>query len=267
MLIRSNHGIVPTEAGLVLYRHAQLLLKQLEQAQTDVGESDRTLAGRVSIGLATYSASSTLSLPILKAMKAKHPRIVVHINDSFGNVLSELTMTGRMDMAIIYSAGPIKGVALEPLFREELYVVSRPGAPFDLAEGEALPVAALAETPLILPSDRHFLRRLVEESFGRARVSPRIVAEIESVPALAEAVMGGLGATILPASVARGNPSFAGASIRRLVRPAIEATVWLCVSDHLPLSEPALAVRAVVLDIVGDLMKSAPDGIHAVKPA
>src|SRR5438876_2561396 len=108
LLIRSNHGIVPTEAGLVLYRHAQLLLKQIEQAQTDIHQSAKALAGRVSIGLATYSTSNALSLPVLKEMAALYPEIIIHINDSFGHVLSELIMTGKLDMAVIYGSGPIK---------------------------------------------------------------------------------------------------------------------------------------------------------------
>jgi LysR family nitrogen assimilation transcriptional regulator len=70
LLIRSNVGITPTEAGLILYRHAQLMLKQIDQAQTDINQSARSVAGRVSIGLATYSTSSALSLPLLKVMKA-----------------------------------------------------------------------------------------------------------------------------------------------------------------------------------------------------
>ena len=127
LLTRSNTGITPTEAGLVLYRHAQLLLKQIEQAKIDIDNSSKSLAGRVSIGLATYSTSSALSLPILKEMKALHPQIIVHINDSFGHVLSELIMTGRMDMAIIYGSEPIKGVTLRPLFREELFCGVAPG--------------------------------------------------------------------------------------------------------------------------------------------
>ena len=161
LLTRSNHGITPTEAGLVLYRHAQLLLKQIEQAKIDIDKSSKSLAGRVSIGLATYSTSSALSLPILKEMKALHPQIIVHINDSFGHVLSELIMTGRMDMAIIYGSEPIKGVTLRPLFREELFLVSPPGTVFGKSPTEALPLSALANLPLLLPSKGHFLRRLI----------------------------------------------------------------------------------------------------------
>jgi LysR family transcriptional regulator, nitrogen assimilation regulatory protein len=263
LMIRSNHGITPTEAGIVLYRHAQLLLRQLEQARTDIDQSSRSVAGRVSIGLATYSASNSLSLPILKNMTALYPQIVVHINDSFGHVLSELIMTGKMDMAIIYGSGPIKGVTLQPLFREELFLVSPPGALPNGSTEEPIQVSALADVRLLLPSRNHFLRRLIDESLARARVSPNVVSEIESVSALSAAVMDGLGSTILPNSVAKGASTFVGADVRRLVRPMMEATVSLCVSDHLPLSEPALVARSVLLDIVERLMRDHPEGIRA----
>src|SRR6266576_759288 len=98
------------------------------------------------------TAQPALSLPILKEMKALHPQIIVHINDSFGHVLSELIMTGRMDMAVIYGSEPIKGVTLRPLFREELFLVSPPGTTFDKPSTESLPLSALADMPLLLPS-------------------------------------------------------------------------------------------------------------------
>jgi LysR family nitrogen assimilation transcriptional regulator len=172
-------------------------------------------------------------------------------------------MTGKMDMAIIYGSGPIKGVNLQPLFREELFLVSPPGAVFETPATEPLKLSSLADVQLLLPSRAHFLRQLIDESLARARVVPRVVSELESVSALGAAVMNGLGSTILPASVAGGTSSFVGADVRRLVRPAIEATVSLCVSDHLPLSEPALAARAVLLDVVDRMMRHHPQGIRA----
>jgi len=68
LLIRSNHGVAPTEAGRTLYRHAQILLKQLDQAEADVVRSASTIGGHVSIGLATYGATGAISLPLLKKM-------------------------------------------------------------------------------------------------------------------------------------------------------------------------------------------------------
>ena len=43
LLIRSQHGVTPTEAGRVLYRHAQAILKQLQQAEADVYKAAATL--------------------------------------------------------------------------------------------------------------------------------------------------------------------------------------------------------------------------------
>jgi LysR family nitrogen assimilation transcriptional regulator len=240
LLIRSNLGITPTEAGVVLYRHAQLILKQLEQAQVDVGRSTKALSGRVSIGLATYSTTSTLSLPLLQRMAELHPDITVHINDSFGQVLSELIMTGKMDMAVIYGSGPIKGVALRPLFREELFLIAPAAMEFDGPAEAPLPVSALAGVKLLLPSRGH------------------------SVATLGSAVAAGLGATILPQSVMGSSVGQGQAQVRKLVRPATEVMVSLCVSDHLPLSEPGVAARAVLLDIVESILR---DEVSGLRPA
>ena len=264
LLIRSNVGIAPTEAGLILYRHAQLMLKQIEQAQIDMNQSATSIAGRVSIGLATYSSSSALSLPLLKEMKTQHPRIVVHINDSFGHILSELVMTGKMDLALIYAVDPMKGVTLQPLFREEMFLVSPPALELAGEAGEPLPLSGLHGVPLLLPSKSHLLRRLIDEALSRARVAAEVASEIESVPALSAAVLDGFGSTILPASVVTEIASFAGVQVRPLVRPVIEATVSLCTSDHLPLSEPALAARSVLLATVERLMRDHHQGIRPV---
>jgi LysR family nitrogen assimilation transcriptional regulator len=264
LLIRSTHGVSPTKAGSALYRHAQLILRQLELAQADVSQAATSLSGRVSIGLATYSATSTLSIPFLKRMSDLYPDVIVYINDNFGHVLSELIMTGRMDMAVIYRSDPIKGVQLRPLFREELFLVTPPGEPYPDLAGTTLPISALVDVKLLLPSRIHFLRHLIDESFSRARTVPHVAAEIESVATLGAALQEGLGATILPWSIASAIVGSDLSRVRRLTRPKIEATVSLCVSDHLPLSEPASAALAVLLQVVGDFIKSGQSGIEEV---
>ena len=255
LLIRSNHGIAPTEAGMVLYRHAQLLLKQMEQAKTEVATSTRSVVGHVSIGLATYSNSASLALPFLQEMNHLHPEIMVHINDSFGQVLSELIMSGRMDIAVIYGSGAIKGVEMTQLFREELCLVIHPDMAQPFQGSEILSLAQLAGMKMLLPSKGHFLRRLIDDSFARAQVTPHVFAEIESTATLAAAVKEGLGATILPHSIASTTAQNSGALIFRLKRPTIEAGVYLCISDHMPLSEPAVAARAVLLNVVDRLSR------------
>jgi len=77
------------------------------------------------------------------------------------------------------------------------------------------------------------------------------VAEVESDSTLTAAIQEGLGATVLPESMARQIVASGGAWHRRITDPVIEAPLALCQSDHLPLSEPAEAVRRIILELVG----------------
>jgi LysR family nitrogen assimilation transcriptional regulator len=45
------------------------------------------------------------------------------------------------------------------------------------------------------------------------------------------------------------------------------ATVSLCVSDHLPMSEPAIAARSVLIEIVQALIREAPFGLKSAGEA
>ena len=156
LLIRSNHGIAPTEAGLALYRHAQILLKQLDQAEVDVVRSASTVAGHVSIGLATYGATGALSLPLLKEMAARHPGVVVYINDSFGHVLSELIMTGPDGHGgDLRRRARSRASGCEPLFREELFLVAPTSAGLPEPPDMPLPLSALDGIRLLVPGRAH----------------------------------------------------------------------------------------------------------------
>jgi len=246
LLIRSKRGVAPTEAGRALYRHAQLILRQLELAQAAVDVSGRAPAGSVSVGLAPYSTGAALALPLLRAVRERYPDILLHINENFGGVISEAIMTGRMDMAFIYDAGPIRGVQFEPMRTEELYLVSAPGV------GSAdISIAELADVGLLLPSRIHTIRQVVDAAFRQASLEPKVVGEIESVLTLVSAVSAGVGATVLPWSAAEAILDVRNLSIRR-IDPVIEVKLSLCTSDHQPLSEPALAVHDLFHDLILD---------------
>jgi len=249
LLIRSKRGVAPTEAGRALYRHAQLILRQVEQAQAEVSVSGRAPAGSVSVGLAPYSTGAALALPLLRAVRERYPDIVLHINENFGGVISEAIMTGRMDMAFIYDAGPIRGVQFEPMRTEELYLVAGPGGAAAGREDE-VDVAELADVGLLLPSRIHTIRQVVDAAFARTAGAPKVIGEIESVLTLVSAISAGVGATVLPWSAARAILDIRDLVVRRIVNPSIEVKLSLCTSDHQPLSEAALAVHDLFHELI-----------------
>ena len=249
LLSRSKQGVEPTEAGRVLYRHARVILRQLEQAQADVEVVGRELAGGVSVGLAPYSTVNALAFPLLSAVRARYPRVLLHINENFGGVLSEALMTGRMDMALLYESGPIRGVDFERLVTEELVVVAPDGIDLPARADDAVTMADLADVPLLLPGPTHTIRRVVDQAFSQAASAANVVGEVESVPLMARAVRGGLGATVLPRSVAR--RLIGGSELhQRHLTPALEVQVSLGTASGQTLSRAAEAVRELLREVL-----------------
>ena len=256
LLVRSKQGVEPTDAGRALYRHAQVILRQVESAQAEVKVVGRELAGGVSVGLAPYSTVAAIALPLLEAVRARYPSILLHINENFGGVLSEAMMTGRMDMALLYDAGPIKGVTFERLLTEELMVVAPAGTGLPGETGGRVTLADLEEVSLLLPGRMHTIRKVVEAAFENSMTQPKIVAEVESVTLMAQAVRSGLGATVIPLSVARRMMNVQGLELRR-IEPSIEVRVSLGVPASHSLSAPAEAVREVLRTVLADYAGSA----------
>ena len=250
LLVRTKRGVTPTEAGKVLYRHAQIILRQCEQARVDIEAAGEGLSGQVSVGLAPGTAASALSLPLLRTVRARHPGILLYLNENYGTTLSELIMNGRMDLAVLYGDKAIHGLTFLPLLKEPLFLVGPASMP---APSQPVKLADLRDIELFLPRPYNVVRKLVDAAFVRAGMVPRVVAEIESAFTLTAAIADGLGATILPASMAREVVASCGAWQFPIVDPVIEAPLALCQSDHLPLSEPAQAVKDILLELVADL--------------
>jgi DNA-binding transcriptional LysR family regulator len=97
------------------------------------------------------------------------------------------------------------------------------------APPEEVPLDALGEIDLYLPRPYNIVRKLVDEAFMSAGMVPRVVAEIESAITLTAVVGDGLGATILPESMARMVVSSADAWQCRIVDPTIGCHGGRCV--------------------------------------
>ncbi|WP_160012369.1 nitrogen assimilation transcriptional regulator NAC [Rhizobium sp. 18055] len=253
LLIRSQQGVTMTDAGQAVYRHAQIILRQMEQAQADASAAGNSLAGRVSVGLVPFSSAATLSVDLLAETRKRHPGILLHLTESVGQTYSQMLMTGRMEMALIHGIGPIKGVRFEPLLKEDFFLVAHREFAIE-ADDAPVQISALDGLPLLMPPAYNFVRRAVETAFSRTKTNLKVVAEVEIVRTLSRAVDRGLGATIMPKAIAdRLIAESSEALVCRPVSPRIEETLSFCVSDQTPLSEPAVAVKDILLELTARL--------------
>ena len=257
LLIRSKQGVEPTAAGHTLYRHAQTILRLVEQARIDVAASGAAPSGRVSIAIAPYSMASSLTPRIIREVGRRYPDIVLHLTEIYGGVLSEAIKNGRLDMALIYEPGPIRGVQFTTLIVEDLYLIvnSRRELPVDAA-ADSITLDEVADLGLFLPEQIHTLRQVVQAGIESRGRKLKLVGEVESVPSLTRLLRTDLGATILPKSAADALFHEEDFRVLRIVEPALQCRIALCTPDHEPLSEAASAVLLVLKELLQEILRS-----------
>jgi LysR family tcuABC transcriptional regulator len=253
LLQRTSTGVLPTDAGLAFWRQAQLALRHVDAAAQAAQQA--RLTGHVSVGLAPTTAA-VLGLPFMQAMRARYPDVRLHLVESLSGHLAAMLNARQLDLTVLFQADAARRWSVMPLLDENLFVIGVRGLP-GMPPGPRAKLAQLAELPLILPSNPHGLRAMLDAAFARARCTPRIVAEVDGLAMLMDAVRAGHGATLQPgAALARA--AAPGETELRLLpvtdRHARRANLLASLSDD-ELSPPALAARVVLADVARTLVR------------
>ena len=254
LLHRSAQGVMSTDAGKVFYEHAQAILKQVDDAKSAVAQSTGKPAGTVALGIPP-SVSGALALPLLTAVRETYPEISLQLTEELSGHLIEQLKSGRINLAVLFDDGQLSAFATTPLVEEDMLFISRAGSRF-APKKKSIPLAKVAELPLILPGVQHGVRTRVENIMRAAGLSLENVSDINSVAILKSALLADLGVTILPVA-----PMLAEIELGQMVAhpisgAAISRTVSLCSSRNIPLTNAAAAVRKLVLDVTNDLCSS-----------
>ena len=242
LLLRSKRGVVPTEAGKVLYRHAQRILRQIDEAELDIASASEAITGVVRVGLAPLGLGALLAANLIRKIREDYPGVILYINENVGGgTMSELLMTGKMDVALIFYPGPIPSLSFEKVDTEELHFVT---VSDDYKDVEEVDFAEVVARPLVLPSQIHTLRQVIDTNLGRVGLTANVVAETESISVLSNALGEGIGESILPLSackaVQRRVPEARACRIRK---PNMKTSMSVCWSAQLPLTEATTVVQ------------------------
>lgn len=256
LLIRSRRGVQPTPAGERLYRHAQSVLRQLDQARSEVALASSEVAGAVTVGMAGTIAP-VLSVPLLAAVQADHPLIRLRIVEGSHPQMAEMALSGRIDLAVS-SGDPVRGLTSELFAREELVLVCSPGLAAELGEGP-VSVADLADRPLVLPTLAGFAAHSrYRDLMGQAPLL-NVIAELDSAYALVRAVEAGVASTIIGAVAAA--ELAGGLAVRRLTSPTLERELYLWSPAALPPSAPVRAVKDALHAVLAGMQARLNDRI------
>ena len=245
LLQRSPKGVTPTEAGLAFFREAQLVLRHAEQAARAAQQA--RLSGSVSVGMAPTTAA-VLGLPLIQAMRERYPDVRLHMVESLSGHLTAMLNARQLDLAMLFNTHAARRWSVMPLLEEKLFLIqsrrSLVGKP-----ASRISMAQLAGLPLILPTGTHGLRSTLDSAFARAKCKPTVIAEIDSLAMLMDAVDHGLGCTVQPwAAVSRFLDAPERFHLAQITDTLARRSNALCSLSDDELSPAALAARVVLAD-------------------
>ncbi|MBB5159127.1 LysR substrate-binding domain-containing protein [Saccharopolyspora phatthalungensis] len=257
LLERTGRGVEATDSGRSLYRYAQGILRLEKAARIDLCDRTDSPAGLVTVGLASYSMASSLAVPLLRIVRERYPNTQLQLIQNLTVVMSQALLLGQVDMALIYDPGYVKGVVVEKVLEEDFHLITSTKTRPMAVCGDGVTLKDASRLDFILPSEVHTVRRITDAAFHAAGLHYSVVAEIEPSMVLRDAVVGGLGATVLPLSAAR--TYFAPEEVRayRFADARMRTGMSLCTSEVQPLSDAAKLVADVLRGLMTDVQ---PDG-------
>ena len=251
---RSTGGL--TAEGDAVVSRARRVQAELLALEADVSSVNREVSGPARIGIIGTTAR-WLTPFLLETMATIHPHVHIVVVDATTTSLLPQLDTGRLDLAVVALPTHDTDIETEPLFAEDLIVVTPRSHP--LARLERATLEQIAEHDLLLePKGTAFRDDLETQALARGLVL-RTKAEVDGMQLLASLAFEGFGAAVLPASA---SPRVdAGDCVRVPLDGVVGRTVGLAMRRRGLPSAPARALRAVLFDVVAEQAPHQP-GIH-----
>jgi DNA-binding transcriptional LysR family regulator len=197
LIERQPRGVMPTQAGRLLYQAALGSIGSIDAAFRQLGELRDGHGGTISVTTGGVTVRHFMADAIV-AFRRRHPEVTLHFRSAYSTSRCvELLHAGHADLAWITLGEPLPGVQHRPVMSLPWVLVVHAGDP--LASRHSIDPGDLPGIRYIAYPEGSASRRRLEENFARLGVScpaPVGVADWDTAVLLAEL---GIGHAILPA--------------------------------------------------------------------
>ncbi len=238
LVTRGRLGVVTTDAGRLLLRHAERILMEEDNLLRQFAARGEMQSGTINFGVIPTLAPYLLPL-LLSEFHAQHPGITIEVSENRTPDLIRRISEGGMEFAILSDVTPDdqRRFALQTklLFTEPLLLAAPRQHPLALQDQDPNP-SDLDAAELIHLSDGHCLRdqtlQVCQVDHGDRRLQ---CDQLETALAMVEAR---LGVAVVPKLAVR-DQARTGVTVRPFANPAPSRKVYLLKRKSSKLSKPA----------------------------
>ena len=197
---RSTRRVRVTTWGTELLPHAQAVVEAAEAFSAAAAGASDPLHGAMRLGLIPTVAPYVLPT-VLAGLASRLPELTLRVVEDQTERLLKALRDGALDAALISLPANTAGMTEVPIYEEDFLLAVPPGHP--LAGKHRVPVATLAELPLLLLDEGHCLRDQALDVCQKAGVQAELAdTRAASLGTAVQCVTGGLGVTLIPQSAA-----------------------------------------------------------------
>ncbi|HYX28989.1 MAG TPA: LysR family transcriptional regulator [Pyrinomonadaceae bacterium] len=216
LFVRAPRKVILTEAGEKLLERAYVILREHDAALEEMAALTGAHRGRLRIGSASAMVSADPLPQILRELRKSHEVVETSVSSGTSEELVQQVLAGELDVAFVSLPVEARGIQTELLSEDYLVAIASPQ--HKLANQKVVSAYALAGEKLILGERGGNTRRLIDQFFSQAGVTPRVIMELSRLAAIKRMVEEDMGVGIVPLQSVRDEVA-AG----RLVRWWIEA--------------------------------------------
>lgn len=195
---RRRRGVTLTEAGEILHRYTQEILRLVAEAESAVTDVRHLASGQVRVA-ATPGVGVYLLPDWVQAFRQAHPNLTVIVQTSITPSIVAGLRRGEMDLGFVegeLDSLDQEGIASLELEVNEQFVIVGPKHPW--WERKSVQLQELAGKGMVMRQRNSQTRIWLDGKLQRAGVQVQVVAEFDNVESIKRAVAKGKDITILP---------------------------------------------------------------------
>src|SRR5256712_9028390 len=196
LFVRAPRRVILTEAGEKLLERAYAILREHDAALEEMAALTGAHRGRLRIGSASAMVSADPLPQILRELKKVHQAVETSVASGTSEALVQQVLAGELDAAFVSLPVEARGVQTELLSEDYLVAIASPR--HKLAKQKVISAFALAGEKLILGERGGNTRRLIDQFFAQAGVTPKIIMELSRMAAIKGMVEEDIGVGIVP---------------------------------------------------------------------
>ncbi len=194
---RLGREILPTPAGMVLYRYAREIIELRDKAVQAIGNFKGNLAGALHVGASTIPG--TYILPrLVGTFRDICPSIHIMLGIGSSGEIVQKILDGKIEFGMIGAMWDERRISLEEIYSDELVLAVHEGHPWE--KRESVELNELAGMAFVMRERSSGTRMVMAQALQAAGFDVsllNVVAEMGSTEAVKEAVKARVGISIL----------------------------------------------------------------------